>query len=244
MGISQPIWQIKYDCGGAAGRPNCASRFGPIAILFRMYIPPFNRVEDRLRIERFIAEHGFATVISESGGEMVASHLPVLFDPTPPDHGILRSHMARANPQWQQFTSEKEVLCIFPGPHAYISPSWYVSQHTVPTWNYATVHVYGRPTLVNEPSELGQIVQTTTEKYERLVSSQWRLPLSEREFAGMLKAIVGFEIRITRIEAKWKLGQNRSREDQASMLRALQASPDHAGRELAEFITAEGENTP
>ena len=209
-----------------------------------MYIPPFNRIEDPRRIHGFLDQHGFALVVSANDGEIMASHLPVLFDAAAGEQGVLRSHMARANPQWQQFTSEGEVLCIFAGPHAYISPSWYVSQHTVPTWNYAAVHVYGTPSLVNDPSQLGQIVQATTEKYERLVSSTWRLPLSDREFDGMLKAIVGFEIRISRIEAKFKLGQNRSREDQDSMLRALQNAPDNGSRQLAEFISSQGGTAP
>src|SRR5690349_1788461 len=114
-----------------------------------MYIPIFNRVDDRDKIIDFINGRGFATVISHGLTGISASHLPVLWHQTGAEWGELRSHMARANPQWQQFESGEEVLCIFHGPHAYISPSWYVTQHTVPTWNYATVHVYGIPELVN-----------------------------------------------------------------------------------------------
>jgi transcriptional regulator len=209
-----------------------------------MYIPPFNRIEDREHIRVFIEQHGFATVISENAGEIVASHLPVLFDAEAAGEGVLRSHMARANPQWQQFSPTKQLLCIFPGPHAYISPSWYVSQHTVPTWNYAAVHVYGTASLVNDPSQLGDIVRATTEKYERLVSSPWVMSLSDREFAGMLKAIIGFEIKITRVEATFKLGQNRSPEDQESMLCALQNTADYSSLELAEFITTQRKSAP
>src|SRR5205823_3868134 len=103
---------------------------------FLMYIPPLNRVEDRQSINAFIHRHGFATLITNSGEKTGASHLPVLFDE---DANVLRSHMARANEQWKQFASGDEILCIFHGPHAYISPSWYEQQHTVPTWNYAVV---------------------------------------------------------------------------------------------------------
>src|SRR6266513_1829089 len=110
-----------------------------------MYIPPFNRVEDSEKINAFIQAHGFATVVSDENAN------------------VLRSHMARANEQWKQFESTPEVLCIFHGPHAYISPSWYVMQHTVPTWNYAAVHVYGRPTIATA-DELKQIVYDTTTK--------------------------------------------------------------------------------
>jgi transcriptional regulator len=146
--------------------------------------------------------------------------------------------MARANEQWCHLESGREVLCIFHGPHAYISPSWYVEQHTVPTWNYAVVHVYGIPRLVDETA-LKQIVIETTNKYESSMPKPWTIPLSERELDAMLKAIVGFTIEITRVEAKFKLGQNRSKEDQESMLKALEQSTDSGGRDLAEFIKSQ-----
>lgn len=202
-----------------------------------MYIPPFNRVEDRQSINAFIQAHGFATLITGDRGEIVASHLPVLFDE---QANVLRSHMARANGQWKHFATSEEVLCIFHGPHAYISPSWYEMQHTVPTWNYAVVHVYGKPTIVDE-AQLKQIVLDTTEKYESSMPKPWTVPLSEKEIDGMLKAIVGFKIDVNRVEAKFKLGQNRSREDQEKMLRNLQAGSDEEGRALARFILAQRE---
>lgn len=201
-----------------------------------MYIPQFNRVEDREKIRQFINWYGFATIISTNdGGNLVASHLPVLLDKSADDWGTLRSHMARANPQWRTFESNAEVLCIFHGPHAYISPSWYVMQHTVPTWNYGAVHVYGIPRLLDEAA-LRQVVFDTTARYESAMAMPWKIPLTESEIDKMLKAIVGFSIEITRVEAKFKLGQNRSTEDQASMLQALQQSPRSGDRELAEFI--------
>jgi transcriptional regulator len=200
-----------------------------------MYIPPFNRVEDRDAINAFIHAHGFATLITDKGGTPWASHLPVLLDE---DAGVVRSHMARANEQWRHLAPDKEVLCIFSGPHAYISPSWYVEQHTVPTWNYATVHVYGVPTIVDD-EVLKKIVFDTTEKYESSMPKPWKIPLSEREINGMLKAIVGFCIRITRVEAKFKLGQNRSKEDQDKLLDALQKSPGSDNQSLARFMRAQ-----
>jgi transcriptional regulator len=202
-----------------------------------MYIPPFNRVEDRQLINAFIHAHGFATLISRSGDKIWASHLPVLLDE---NANVLRSHMARANVQWKHFADGEEVLCIFPGPHAYISPSWYEMQHTVPTWNYAVVHVYGKPSIVDE-AQLKQIVLDTTAKHESAMPRPWTISLSEKEIGGMLKAIVGFKIDIARVEAKFKLGQNRSDEDQEKMLRSLQAAPDEESRALAKFILAQWE---
>src|SRR5688572_17544632 len=101
-----------------------------------MHVPPIHHIEDPEKIRALIAAHGFATLISQAeDGAPCASHLPVLLEATP--HGdVLRSHMARANGQWRHFASGREVLCIFHGPHAYVSPSWYASKNAVPTWNY------------------------------------------------------------------------------------------------------------
>ena len=202
-----------------------------------MYIPRLNRVEDRGAINAFIQAHSFATVITSGGENIVASHLPVLFDEKA---NVLRSHMARANEQWKHSADAEEVLCIFHGPHAYVSPSWYEDQHTVPTWNYAVAHVYGKPVVVDD-AELKQIVFDTTAKFESPMPTPWTIPLSEQEITAMLKAIVGFKIEITRVEGKFKLGQNRSREDQAKMLRNLQNAPDAESRALAKFILAQPE---
>ena len=201
-----------------------------------MYIPAPNRIDDREKINAFIHAYGFATVITDQDGRPWGSHLPVLLDEST---GLLRSHMARANQQWKHFKADHEVLCIFHGPHAYISPSWYVQQHEVPTWNYAAVHVYGFPQIVDEHDALKKIVIDTTNKYEALVPSSWTLPLSEDELNGMLRAIVGFTIRISRVEAKFKLGQNRSAEDREGTVRGLASSGHLPSIELAEFTKAQ-----
>ncbi|MDB6146515.1 MAG: paiB [Spartobacteria bacterium] len=203
-----------------------------------MYVPSFNRVDDRDDIAAFIHAHGFATLITHGPDGSCASHLPVLFDQDATGLGRLRSHMARANGQWRHLESGEEVLCIFHGPHAYISPSWYVMQRTVPTWNYATAHVYGVPTIV-DATALQKIVYDTTDKYESGMPNPWKNPLTDAEIGAMLKAIVGFSIEITCVEVKFKLGQNRSTEDQESMLQALQGAPDCASQELAQFIIAQ-----
>ena len=204
-----------------------------------MYIPAANRVDDKTRINSFIQANGFATVVTQNDGRLCASHLPVLFDEAKEGHGVLRSHMARANEQWRHFESGQEVLCIFHGPHSYISPSSYVMQETVPTWNYAVVHVYGMAKVVEDAAVLRQIVTDTTTKYESHRPIPWKITLPDAALAAMLNAIVGFTIQITRIEAKFKLGQNRSQADQSGMLRDLQASPDPGSQQLASFISAQ-----
>lgn len=204
-----------------------------------MYIPRFNRLEDREKINAFIHAYGFATVITDRGGVPWASHLPVLLQEGGQGNGTLRSHMARANEQWRHFAPDREVLCIFHGPHAYITPSWYVQQHDVPTWNYAAVHVYGLPRIVDEHDALKQIVMDTTEKYEALMPQPFTLTLSDAELDGMLRAIVGFEVEITRVEAKFKLGQNRSAEDREGTVRGLASSGHLPSIELAGFTKAQ-----
>ena len=206
-----------------------------------MYTPIANQVHDREKIDAFIDAYGFATLITEKDGMPWASHLPVLLDKAGEGRRVLRSHMARANEQWQHFTPDREVLCIFHGPHAYITPSWYEMQHTVPTWNYAVVHVYGIASIVGKPGTLKQIVYDTMVKHESLLPNPWKIPLSEDEVDEMLRTVVGFSIEVTRVEAKFKLGQNRSKEDQAGMLRGLLASPESGSQELAKFILAQAE---
>jgi transcriptional regulator len=198
-----------------------------------MYIPKPNQVHDDETIAEFIGAHGFATVITAPGGVPYASHLPVLHDKK---EGVLWSHMARANEQWRHFADGKEVLCIFHGPHAYISPSWYEAKVAVPTWNYAVAHVYGVAEIVQDPATLRKIVEDVTEKYEKRFENPWELQLPEDTIHGLLKAIVGFSIRITRIEAKFKLGQNRSKEDQESMLSALENDPEQDSKALGAFV--------
>ena len=204
-----------------------------------MYIPNANRIHDREKIDAFIEEYGFATLITEKDGTPWASHLPVLLAKTGGNRRVLRSHMARANEQWRHFTPDREVLCVFYGPHAYITPSWYKMQRTVPTWNYATVHVYGRARVIDDERALKQIVYDTTAKHESLRPNPWRIPLAEDEIVQMLRAVVGFSIDVTRVEAKFKLGQNRSKEDQAGMMRGLQASSEAGNQALARFILAQ-----
>ena len=126
--------------------------------------------------------------------------------------------MARANRHWQLFHEKEEALVIFNGPHAYISPNWYVAEVAVPTWNYVTVHVYGIPKIMETDAELGAVLDETVKKHEAGLPNPWTPHLPDELKAKLHQAIVGFRIEITRIEAKFKLGQNRSKEDQEKML--------------------------
>jgi transcriptional regulator len=204
-----------------------------------VYIPAANRLEDPERVRAFIHAHGFATIVSQAEGSPWASHLPLLLDESP-GGDRLRCHMARANEQWRHFASGGEILCIFHGPHAYISPSWYEAKIAVPTWNYAVVHVYGIPQVEADPAFMRKVLDDTVSKYEASMPMPWRMDFPEDAVAAYMKAIVAFSVRITRVEAKFKLGQNRSPEDQAGMLSALEKSDYPESRALAEFIRLQG----
>ena len=202
-----------------------------------MYIPAFNRVGDPSKVNEFIHAHGFATLVTHGTEGPWASHLPFLYDEAE-GGGQLRCHMARANEQWRHFESNPRVLCLFMGPHSYVSPSWYAAKVAVPTWNYAAVHVHGTARMEDD-AFLRKTIEDTTAKYESGMPSPWKMPIPEEYIASMMKAIVGFSIQVTKVEAKFKLGQNRSREDQLGMLAGLEGSGSPDSRALADFIRAQ-----
>ncbi len=201
-----------------------------------MYIPAAFRETRPEMLQALMRQNSFATVVSHGAEGMVASHLPFLLDPERGPQGTLLGHMARANPQWQDFRDEAEVMVIFTGPHAYVSPSWYQAELSVPTWNYAAVHAYGIPTLVEESAALYGILAAMVRTYEAPLDKPWTLPPPDDFLSRMMKAIIGFEIRITRLEGKLKLNQNRSSADQESVVAALRHYGDPLGIEVAELM--------
>ncbi len=182
-----------------------------------MFIPSSFRVDDEPTLFAFLDRHSFATLVTAPNGVPFASHIPLLLDRT---NRRLLGHVARANPQWEHFDGVRESLAIFTGPHAYISPTWYVHHPAVPTWNYAAVHVYGAPKLIDDA---GPILDATVQKYEASRPQPWPndLPADYRE--KLIRALVAFEMPLTRLEGKFKFGQNRSAEDRAGTLQHLEA---------------------
>ena len=201
-----------------------------------MYIPASNRVDDSALLHAFMRQYNFAVLFSTHGGIPYATHLPFLLDETRGLHGTLVAHMARANPHWKMFESTTQALVVFSGPHSYISPSWYVDQVSVPTWNYTAVHATGTPHVIHEPDVLRPIVDMLTEVHETAAGSHWDRSLAERDTGAKLEAIVGIEIHITRLEGKFKLNQNRSIEDRRNVIHALEQSSDQMQREMAAMM--------
>jgi transcriptional regulator len=203
-----------------------------------MYIPEFNSVRDHAEIVSFVQANPFAILVSTSDTGPFATHIPILAREAG-DQIILHGHMAKANPHWQLLQSGKEPLTIFHGPHAYISPRLYESRDSVPTWNYAAVHMYGCARVFLEPEQLEEEVHEIITAFDPDYFAQWS-SLSDKFRNGMLKHIVGFEIVVTRIEAKFKISQNRTKGDQANVITALGTSQDSAASEIAKLMQKQG----
>jgi transcriptional regulator len=203
-----------------------------------MYIPEFNRVRDHADTVSFVQANPFGILVSASDAGPFATHLPILAR-SADQPMVLHGHMARANPHWHLLENGQECLIIFHGPHAYISPSLYESRESVPTWNYAAVHVYGHARVVSEPEQLLEEVREIIHAFDPAYFAQWST-LSEKFRHGMLKQIVGFEIVATRIEAKFKISQNRSKKDQAAVIASLGQSTDSAVSGIAQLMQKQG----
>jgi transcriptional regulator len=164
----------------------------------------------------------------------MATTLPMLYDPTVGEHGVLYGHIARANPQWQT-PPVTDALAIFTGPDAYITPSWYAAKATdgkvVPTWNYVTVHAYGAIEFLDDAASVLDIVTRLTQRHEQQRPAPWAVDEAPADYiAAQLRGIIGIRMALTRIDAKAKMSQNRSPEDRERMAADLQASPHEAER--------------
>ena len=189
-----------------------------------MYLPSHFKITDKEDIFAFIEANAFGQLITNVQGRPFSTHLPFLLSA---DRTRLFAHVAKQNPQHAEIESQ-EALITFSGPHGYISPSWY-STPGVPTWNYQAVHVYGQCKLINQPHEIKAIVGQLTHEYEAGYKSPWQ----PEYHPAMLNAIIGIEIEINEIQAKYKLSQNRPAQDQIQVIEQLKRS---GSPELAEAM--------
>ena len=196
-----------------------------------IYMPRMFAPSEPAAIARLIGEYPFAMLITPGEAEPVISHLPLELIADEGTHGALLGHMARANPHWR-LLPERASVAVFHGPHAYVSPSWYADPAAaVPTWNYAVVHVHGTAALVTDRAEKRALLDQLVGRYEGGRAQPWRLQLEGRALESMLEAIVGFRLRIERIDAKFKFSQNRSAEDRERVIVALRGEK-HADASL------------
>jgi len=204
-----------------------------------MYTPAHFR-EDRLPVlHAFMAEHPFATLITHGDSGISATHLPLALDTTA-EPGVLRGHVARANPHWKTIGDGADALVIFQGPQAYVSPQWYPSKkdggRTVPTWNYISVHARGRVRTVQDAEWLLRNVSDLSDRAESKFAEPWAVSDAPADYVEkMLRAIVGVEITITALEGTWKLSQNKTETDKTGVMDGLTARDD-ASRVVAEAM--------
>jgi transcriptional regulator len=205
-----------------------------------MYVPKhFN--ESRAEVlHELIQQHPFGMLVTHGAGGLDANHIPFELDPRQGDMGVLNAHVARANPVWQEVSDGDEVMVVFKAGDAYISPNWYPSKHElhqqVPTWNYMVVHAHGRITIRDDERFVRGVLARLTRIHEAAQPAPWKMTDSSPEFINArLKAIVGVEIRITRLAGKSKLSQNRELRDQRSAGETLRAQGEQviAGAMLA-----------
>lgn len=199
-----------------------------------MYIPKAFVETDTQKLLDFIEANSFGILFSQRDDQPFATHLPFLVERSAESPGWLWGHMARANPHWHNL--EGQVLVVFPGPHAYISPTWYEDNPVVPTWNYVAVHLYGQLTLSHDPEFLMKIVEDTVRFYEDAQPLPWRLEDSRQYAQKLLKGIVGFKIEITGLEGKWKLNQNHPVARQEKVVKMLQQKSDQNSLDIARLM--------
>jgi transcriptional regulator len=200
-----------------------------------MYVPAAFAMSDRADQFAFIRRHSFALLVSTSGSEPFATHLPLLLDPDDGPNGTLRGHLARANPH-AVLRRGQSILAVFSGPHAYVSPTWYQSEGTVPTWNYVAVHAYGACELIEDRDEVLRLLVDMVTVYEAGMPTPWRFDPDAADSRKLAAAVVGFRIPIDRLEGKWKLNQNHPPERRARVVAELEQSTDPSAREIAELM--------
>ena len=199
-----------------------------------MYVPDHFRESDPTKLFDFIELNSFGLLVSQLNNEPFASHLPLLVDRQSGPRGTLIGHMARANVHWQM--TDRNVLVVFSGPHAYISPSWYQAENVVPTWNYVAVHVYGGFQVVEDHRETVQIVRNYVDFYERAMPLPWAVEEGDEFIEKLARSVVGFRVEISRIEGKWKLNQNHPRQRQEKVVNELSRRGDENSQAIARLM--------
>lgn len=198
-----------------------------------MHIIKYFREEDRQKIVEFLRQNDFATLVVYDGEKPVASHL-LMEVIEEGERLLINGHMSRANPLWKLFEKTPEVLVIFQGAHTYISPTWY-NHVNVPTWNYQAVHLYGEPRLITDMAETYGILQRLTNRYE--TTTAYKLETLPQDFVEKeMRGVAAFQIEVCRIEANYKLSQNRDEESYGSIVNHLEKRADDFSHEVAKAM--------
>ncbi len=206
-----------------------------------MYEPPLHKQEDLAAQHALIRAHPLGLLVSHGPSGLLANAIPFLIDAEKGKFGVLRAHMARANPQWRELQGAAETLVVFQGVDRYISPSWYATKRetgkVVPTWNYLMVQARGRPVVIEDAPWLRAQIEELTLKQESPRAAPWAVGDAPEDFIAMqMRAIVGVEIEIADLRGKWKASQNRNAADRAGVIAGLEAEGDEAALAMAEIV--------
>ncbi|QBA64492.1 FMN-binding negative transcriptional regulator [Muriicola soli] len=204
-----------------------------------MYIPPQYKNENLAEVRDFITAHSFAILVNQSDGKPWATHTPLELGKDEHGNDILIGHIAKANPQWKAFEENPKVLCIFHGPHSYISSSWY-KEEEVPTWNYIAVHVYGSISVMTTEEVLNWL-HSLVERYEKEEKNPISLENMSSSTLKQVRGVVGFRIRIEEIQAAFKLSQGRE-EDHSRIIKELQSKSEPGSRQIASIMKNSGKD--
>jgi transcriptional regulator len=203
-----------------------------------VYIPEQFVVRDHAKAVGFMRANPFAILVSSTDDGPFATHLPLVICEDG-EQITLRGHVAKANPHWRHLEREPRCMVIFHGPHAYVSPTNYETREVVPTWNYGAVHVYGNGRVFSAPGEMLRVLDELIPMFDPAYAEQWA-SLNEAYRDRMLSHIVGFEIAVTQIEAKFKLSQNRTRQEQENVIRSLGEASDTTVSGTATLMREQG----
>jgi len=206
-----------------------------------MYLPHYFEENRLSELHGLIQTHPLATIAIVADGEVFTAHLPMLITRDDGEFGTLHAHMPRSDLMWQQFVHASDAVAIFQGEQTYVSPNWYPSKQAtgkqVPTWNYAVVHVHGKPRAIEDADWLFAHLNEMTDAQEAGQRLPWRVTDAPRNFIDKLMgAIVGIEMPIKRIKGKWKMNQDETREDQLGVATNLRAKKDETSLILAEMV--------
>jgi transcriptional regulator len=185
-----------------------------------MYIPRWNRVEDRETIRKFVSDVGFGALVSPSSDGLKVTHIPLLYADSPGE-GVITGHMAKGNDHWKALDGVQESVVIFQGPHAYVSPEWYETKPAVPSWNYGVVHMRGAVTAIHDDDWLIRHVDELVDFHEEGIGEGSKEASYEEIRMKLLGGIVGFQMTVQTVEGKFKLSQNRSEEDRRRVAETL-----------------------
>lgn len=199
-----------------------------------MYIPKHFEEKDKAKLVEFMREYNFAAIVNRAKKRYWATHIPFLIQQEGSDI-ILKAHMAKANPQWANFNDGDEVLVIFQEPHSYVSPSMYENKVSVPTWNYIAVHAYGVPVIMPSDEEKISLLEETFRVFESKFKQQWDT-LPEDYKNELLGGIVAFQIKVTNLEGKFKLSQNRTEGDRERIIGDFEKKDDKVKSDIAKYM--------